>query len=151
MKKEHPEEKEPAFKVVDRRRFTEEGQEKDGGELQEQEDERAQASRAKKTDDAYASAHDPRPAMSFSLFVQSLAHQAMMGLGIVPWPDSGLVRTELDLTREMIDILKILKDKSTGNLTKDEQHLLDGLLYQLQVAFVEISKKPSGDTSPIIK
>src|SRR5690606_5417516 len=94
--------------------------------------------------------HGERPPMSFSLFIQSLAHQAMMGLGIVPWPDSGLVKAELDLAKETIDVLVILKDKSKGNLSQEEQLMLDSMLYQLQIAFVEISKNPQGG-APIIK
>lgn len=82
--------------------------------------------------------HHPRE-MSFSLFIQSLAHQAMMGMGIAPWPDSGLVKKELRLAKETIDIIALLKEKSKGNLTHDEQAMIDSLLYQLQVAYVEIS------------
>jgi hypothetical protein len=140
----HPEEQEPAFKVVDKRRFTEEG---DARADVPQEDVPAQ-SKPNFTPDQ---AKQERPAMSFSLFVQSLAHQTMMGLGLVAWPDSGLVRTELELARQSIDILLILKEKTQGNLSAEEHSLLDGMLYQLQLAYVEIAKMPPQSPGPIIK
>lgn len=132
-----------SFKVVDKRGMTEEEGGCCGGHHHHDDDEMDMS------DDA--ASHGERPEMSFSLFVQSLAHQAMMGLGIAPWPDSGLVKQELMLAKETIDVIAILKDKSKGNLTGDEQAMIDSMLYQLQVAYVEISKAPAGNNSPIIK
>jgi hypothetical protein len=91
-----------------------------------------------------------RPPMTFSMLVQSFAHQAMIGLGLVPWPDSGLVKIELNFAKESIDLLTMIKEKTKGNLTAEEQVMLDSLLYQLQVTFVDVSKSPAGN-SPIIK
>lgn len=141
-------EKAPAFKVVDKRAMAEEDDGCCGGHHHHHESEELHGS-APESD--MASHGRARPPMSFSLFVQSLAHQSMMGLGIVPWPDSGLVKVELDLAKETIDILQILRDKSKGNLSNDEQVMLDSLLYQLQIAFVEISNGPQGASEPLIK
>lgn len=115
----------PSFKVVDRRASV-------GEETAPKEEPKRQESVPLKE----------RPPLSFSLFIQSLAHQAMVGLGIAPWPDSGLLRAEPNLAKEMIDILIILQKKTAGNLDKEEQVLLDTMVYQLQVAFVEITNKP---------
>lgn len=139
--------KEPAFKVVDRRGFTEDGAERENRENEPKPKVKAE-DRSKNAD---ADEGFVRPPISFGLFVQSLAHQAMMGLGIVPWPDSGLVRLELTLAKETIDILQILKTKTANNLSKEEQALLDTLLYQLQIAFVEISNRAPDNSGSIIK
>ncbi len=140
------EEERPSFKVVDKRgMIEEEGDGCCGGHHHHHDD----AEHEDDSEGEHAHAHGERPPMSFAIFIQSLAHQAMMGLGIVPWPDSGLVKAELDLAKETIDVLVILKDKSKGNLTKEEQVMLDSLLYQLQIAFVEISKSPEGGSSII--
>lgn len=140
-------EERPSFKVVDRRSSMEDEEEGCCGGHDHHHD-------APSMKDASANEQGPsmknRPAISFSLFVQSLAHQAMMGLGIVPWPDSGLVKVELDLAKETIDIVVMLREKTKNNLSADEQAMIDSLLYQLQVAFVEIAKGPQGH-SPIIK
>lgn len=142
----NPEEKEPAFKVVDKRRFTEEGAERSVEQQEQVAEPRAQVAESSLND-----APKHKPVMSFTLFVQSLVHQTMMGLGLVPWPDSGLVKQELELAQQTIDILLILKEKTAGNLSKEEQGLLDGILYQLQVAFVEIAKTPPVNPGSVIK
>lgn len=119
-----------SFKVVDRRAAQ--------GALDDE---------ASKTTKPHSEKAEPkRPPINFIMFTQSLAHQAMMGLGIAPWPDSGLVRVELSLAKEMIDILIMLQKKTTNNLDKEEQELLDTLVYQLQAAFLEIAKKPADDS-----
>lgn len=130
-------EKAPAFKVIDKRGVVEDEDDCCKDHHHDEHQKPSEQATEKKHDDGTS-----RPPMSFSMFIQSLAHQSMMGLGIVPWPDTGLVKLELDLAKETIDILQILKDKSKGNLTHDEQVMLDSILYQLQVAFVEISKNP---------
>jgi hypothetical protein len=131
----------PKFKVVDRRGVTDEGTEVAGKGSQNTEPKKPLESAEPKT----------RPPVSFLLFVQSLAHQAMMALGMVPWPDSGLIKVELTLAKETIDILQMLKEKTLGNLSQEETVLLDSLLYQLKIAFVELSKNPQGPTSSFIK
>lgn len=141
----HEEEK-PSFKVVDKRGMIEEEDEGGccGGHHHHDDEDDMSAADA---DGAHGD-HRPRPEMSFSLFVQTLAHQTMMGLGIVPWPDSGLVKVELGLAKETIDIIVMLKEKTKNNLDSEEQLMLDSLLYQLQMAFMDISKT---NPSPIIK
>jgi hypothetical protein len=146
---EHHEEKEPAFKVVDKRRFTDEGEAKD--------QEAHEHAECCDMDHGHPHGEMPKGAekanekvrmdMDFSLFIQSLAHQAMMGLGMVPWPDSGLIRKEPRLAQQTIDILLILKEKTKGNLSVQEQMLVDGILYQLQLAFVELSKMPDAPST----
>jgi hypothetical protein len=147
--RDEKEDKAPAFKVVDKRGMAND----DGGCCGGHQAHQHKEPQEKKPETPKASSDRVRPPMSFSLFVQSLAHQTMMGLGLVPWPDSGLVRLELEMAKETIDLLQILKDKSKGNLTLEEQTMMDSLLYQLQLAFVEISKKGSGipPASPLVK
>jgi hypothetical protein len=125
---------EPSFKVVDRRRFDEEGEEKPGQDREPA----PQQLNVPKTE--YS-----RPPMSFSLFLQTLAHQAMMGLALVPWPDSNLIKKDLVMAKETIDILVMLRDKTVNNLSPEEESMFQGLLYQLQIAFVEISNMPDGE------
>jgi hypothetical protein len=140
-----PEEEEPAFKVVDKRRFDDEGHEKpccDHEHDHEHDHGQAQDKQVLNNPPKTTPENNSRPTMpmTFSLFVQTLAHQAMMGLGLVPWPDSNLIRKDAVVAKETIDLLLMLKTKTAGNLDKDEQALLDGIVYQLQVAFVEIIK-----------
>lgn len=61
-----------------------------------------------------------------------------MAMGLLPWPDTGLIKVDLQRAQEMIDVIGLLRDKTKGNLTHDEQQLCDALLYQLRIAFVQI-------------
>jgi hypothetical protein len=87
------------------------------------------------------SAPDPEalPAIDFSTFVLSLSHSALVHLGDAPSPDDEPGR-DLALAKQTIDLLGILQEKTRNNLSGEEERLLDQVLYDLRVRFVEISK-----------
>ena len=76
------------------------------------------------------------PELDFSTFVLSLSTSVMVHLGQAPRPD-GATRKDLVLAKQTIDILGILRDKTTGNLTSEENRLLDELLYDLRLRYVQ--------------
>jgi hypothetical protein len=82
-----------------------------------------------------------QPSSLFSLLVLSLGNAALVGLGLVPEPDTGKTAFNLELAEQNIEMLSMLKEKSRGNLDPDEQHLIDGLLYDLRLKYVEGQKK----------
>jgi hypothetical protein len=82
----------------------------------------------------------PPPPIDFSAFILSLGQAALINLGVAPVPDSGKIIKDLEAARETIDILGLLREKTRGNLTDEESRLLDGLLYQLRMSFVEAKK-----------
>ena len=79
--------------------------------------------------------------ISFAAFVLSLAHTTAVHLGDVPDPVSGQ-KTDANLpaAHQMIDILALLEEKTRGNLTAEERQLLDQVLYELRLRFVEVRK-----------
>jgi hypothetical protein len=81
------------------------------------------------------------PALSFTAFVLSLASTAAIHFGDLPDPVSG-ERTELNLggAAQMIEILTLLEQKTRGNLTAEERQLLEQVLYELRLRFVEATK-----------
>lgn len=81
--------------------------------------------------------------IEFQTFVLSLSSSAMYHLGLIPNPDTNRPEKNLPLARQTIDILAMLRDKTQGNLNQDEQRMLDHLLYDLRVRFVEASKQTS--------
>lgn len=83
----------------------------------------------------------PPPAINFSTFVLSLSTSAAMNLGGYTDPVSGLIPRNLDLAKQSIDILGILAEKTKGNLNADESQLLDSVLYELRMRYVEERKK----------
>ncbi|MGE5275905.1 MAG: DUF1844 domain-containing protein [Acidobacteriota bacterium] len=82
------------------------------------------------------------PRGAFSLIVQLLAMPAYAALGMVPDPASGRQRVDRAAAREMIDLLAVLEQKTRGNLSFEESNFLSRVLYDLRLAFVEVSRPP---------
>lgn len=78
--------------------------------------------------------------MNFSTFVMSLTSSAFYYLGDVPDPETGEMHENLPAVKQTIDILLILKDKTKNNLDKEEDKLLEQLIYELQTKYA--AKKP---------
>jgi hypothetical protein len=78
---------------------------------------------------------------TFATFVLSLSTSILMHLGLVE-PDEGEEPSEpnLPLAKHSIDILEMIRDKTQGNLDPDESRLLEGVLHDLRMRFVEASK-----------
>ena len=76
--------------------------------------------------------------IDFTTFVLSVSSAAFVGLGVAPHPSSGKSEVNADLARHNIDLLELIKEKTRGNLDKDEQNLLDHLLRETRMKFVEI-------------
>ncbi len=82
-----------------------------------------------------------QPSSLFSILTLSLGNAALVGLGLVPEPDTGATSRNLELAEQNIELLAMLKEKTKGNLSSDEEHLLNGLLYDLRLKYVEGQKK----------
>jgi hypothetical protein len=78
--------------------------------------------------------------IDFSTFVVSLASSALVHLGDAPSPESGNLERSLPQGKQIIDLLGLLQEKTRGNLTEDESRLLQALLLDLRLRFVEASK-----------
>lgn len=120
------------FKVQDHRRFSE------SGEARDDRPDREEATPAQPTG---FQTREPAPApdleINFSTFVISLSTQALAHLGEIPDPVHNTVAKDLAAAREMIDILGMLREKTKGNLDRSEQALLDNILYDLRMRFVQ--------------
>ncbi len=79
------------------------------------------------------------PTLDFSPFVLGIIGTAYVHLGDAPNPD-GRPEKNLALARQDIDLLGLLQDKTKGNLTGEEERLLDQALYDLRMRFVEVSR-----------
>jgi hypothetical protein len=78
--------------------------------------------------------------ISFTQFVISLASSAAIHFGDMPDPSGAKVsEPNLEGARQMIDILSLLEEKTKGNLTLEERQVLEGVLYELRMRFVDIS------------
>jgi len=127
------------FKVEDRRRFSETGEART--EQRAETPERPSTQEEKPAVAAAAAAPKARDAsvlpLTFSTFVLSLSTQALVHLGEIPNPADNRLATDLLAAKQMIDILGILKEKTNGNLDSSESGLLDSVLYDLRLKYVE--------------
>lgn len=80
--------------------------------------------------------------LDFTTFVLSVSSAAFMGLGLSPRPGENKTELDLELARQNIDLLTMIKEKTKNNLTAEEQKLLDSLLYETRMRFVEAQKQP---------
>lgn len=132
-------EEEPAFKVRDRRSFhadgsprTEEGTPSEGGSQTKAASTEARAEKA-----GAQRPRQPLPAIDFGTFIISLSTSALVHLGEVADPATGeTIPPNLPLAKQTIDILGILQEKTRGNLTPEEANLLQNLLSDLRLRYV---------------
>ncbi len=77
-------------------------------------------------------------ALSFTAFVISLASTAAIHFGDLPDPVSGEPgELNLDGAAQIIEILSLLDQKTRGNLTAEERQVLEQVLYELRMRFVQ--------------
>ena len=83
----------------------------------------------------------PSEPLSFMAFVLSLASTAAIHFGDIPDPNTGQPSSpDLDGARQMIDILALLEEKTRGNLSAEERQVVEQVLYELRLRFVEAKK-----------
>ena len=139
MSHEEEEQEKRGFKVEDRRRFSESGEVRP-----EHRDSPAPPAAAEPAENAAAetpkeqAAQTPPPfAINFSTFIISLSTQALAHLGEIPHPIDNQVTVDLAAAKQLIDILGVLKNKTQGNLDASESGLLESMLYDLRIKYVE--------------
>ena len=90
--------------------------------------------------------HQPEvSALSFVAFVLSLASTAAIHFGDMPDPLTGQPsEVNLEGAAQMIEILALLDQKTRGNLTAEERQILEQVLYELRLRYVEVSGGSGG-------
>ena len=78
--------------------------------------------------------------VDFATHILSLASSALVAMGKMPAPGGEALAKDLEMAKHLIDVLGMLEAKTKGNLDESEQKLLQSLLYDLRVAFVDAQK-----------
>ncbi|MFL5308751.1 MAG: DUF1844 domain-containing protein [Polyangia bacterium] len=86
-----------------------------------------------------AAAADLLP-FDFHTFILSLGSSALLHLGELEDPEAGAARPDLAMAKHTIDILSMLEEKTKGNLTPAEEKLMESLLFDLRLRYVEATK-----------
>jgi hypothetical protein len=77
------------------------------------------------------------PTIDFSTLVMSFATSAIVAMGKAPEPHTGQVLKDMAMACQNIEIIALLQDKTKGNRTREEDNLLEGILYELRLMYVE--------------
>ncbi len=143
--KDHKQEE--AFRVIDRRPFTAEGELRK--EVVEEEEREARREAAKipaappepaKPAAAPPPVETPKRILAFENLVRMLGSNAAMVLGAYADPRTGQPVLDPEAAREFIDMLDALHEKTKGNLAPEEDTLLLDLLGKLKMTFLEINQ-----------
>lgn len=155
------EEEQPVIKVTDRRKFNIDGSVREGVEIEAEKPKPAPPAAEVPAEPAPASAFssldDDIPAMpaseeigedeeipgaedpaSFVNFLSTLATNAAAALGAMPHPVTGQRSLDLETGKYWLDVLGMLRDKTSGNLHPQEARLLEGLLGDLRMQYVQL-------------
>ena len=141
-------ESETELKVTDRRLFTTDGQLRGDVEPDEAVDEPEAVEEAVRGEEASGQAEFERqpveePAgVDFTMLINAMAEPALLFLGEIAHPSTGQPQVDLERARIQIDMLDLLRVKCRGNLSTQEDGLLDRILHQLRMLYVERSNQP---------
>jgi hypothetical protein len=79
--------------------------------------------------------------IDFSTFLLSLSTNALVHMGEVEDPSAADIPVDMVLAKQTIDIIGMLKEKTKNNLTPEEENLINHILYDLRLRFVQQGKK----------
>lgn len=147
------EEEQPSITVKDRRKFNLDGSIREGFEAESESTfkEEQPAAVVETKQDVVSDSH-PEPIeedeempgadnpASFVNFLSTLATNAAAALGAMPNPATGKRAIDLDTGKFWLEVLSMLKEKTQGNLHKKEQEILDTLLSDLRMQYVQIMR-----------
>ncbi|HEX4825584.1 MAG TPA: DUF1844 domain-containing protein [Candidatus Polarisedimenticolaceae bacterium] len=133
----------PGIKVTDRRHFTSEGERR--ADVEEEPEHGAPPAAARSEPEARRPAEEARferrsveepEGVDFTMLINAMAQPALLYLGEIPHPATGQPTLDLEGARIQIDMLDLLRVKTRGNLTPQEEGLLESVLYQLRMRYV---------------
>ena len=135
------------FVVKDRRIFAEGKLDTETEAKEEKEEKEAPPADEKKEAEASSASEEPAdekqepplqfPEINFATFIVSLNHSALLHLGAIEDPSSGTKNKNLPIAKQTIDILSMLQEKTSGNLSTEEESMLKNILYDLRIMYVK--------------
>jgi DNA replication initiation complex subunit (GINS family) len=128
-------EEEKGFVIKDRRALDEKGELKDKGseEVKKEEETKEQAAKEE-------AQKPPLPEANFTSLIFSLSSSALFHFGEIPDPTTGEKKEDLPIAKHAIDTIAMLKEKTQGNLTEEEQKFIESVLTDLKWRFVKAAK-----------
>jgi hypothetical protein len=122
---------EKGFVIKDKRSLDEKGDLKDRRAREEAPKKEAEQEKGPEEADRI-----PLPEVNFNSLIFSLSSSALLHLGEIADPHTGQKKKDVPLAKHSIDIIAMLKDKTKGNLTDEEQKFLESILADLRWRYV---------------
>jgi hypothetical protein len=131
------------FRVVDRRPFAADGSRKDDVVADEKNEAAARATDRSAPREVPGEPRGPldEDSSGFETLVSYLSTTAMFQLGLIAGPSGEHIPADMPNAKRTLDLLEVLQEKTRGNLTADESRLLEDVLYELRMSFVEMQKR----------
>ena len=127
-------EEEKGFVIKDKRNFDK------AGTLKNETDADAKKKEASKTEPPKEEIKTPPlPEVNFTTLIFSLSSSALFHLGEAVDPQAGEKNKDLPLAKHTIDTISMLKEKTEGNLTEEEQKFMESVLADLKWRYVKAS------------
>ncbi len=134
-------EEEKGFIIKDRRSFDEEGELKDeSGEILEKKEPEPVEAPGMESEGGEQTEVPPLPEVNFNSLIMSLSSSALVHLGEIADPNTGQTTKDLAVAKHSIDIIAMLKEKTEGNLTEEEQKFLDAILTDMRWRYVKAAE-----------
>lgn len=129
------------FKVVDRRSWTSEGARRETPEPEAATSGPAHPAERPSAESAVEDHVKSLDLPGFETLISYLSTTALFQLGLLPGPGGEHLPPDLENAHRTIDMLEILQQKTRGNLTADEGQLLEEVLYEMRMSYLEIQKR----------
>jgi len=81
------------------------------------------------------------PPASFEMLVTTLATEALLALGQIPHPLTNKTELNRNQAQYLIDTLEVLREKTQGNLSAQEQKLIEAVLHQARMVFIAVTNE----------
>ncbi len=130
------EQEEQAFRVTDKRGFKEDGEARGQDNSVKGEEKRADDPAVSAGTSPSNQESSPMPPIDFPSYLLSYYTQGLVLLGEVPNPYTNKKEEDMEGVRHIVDLLSMLEQKTKGNLSKEEQQLLESVLYELRMKFM---------------
>ena len=101
----------------------------------EGQDEARERTEAKEGEGAASGGGRPLPPLDFSTFILSLSSSVLINLGVLENPVTKRTEKDTAAARQTIDLIALLRDKTSGNLTDEEARLIGDVLTELQLQY----------------
>lgn len=108
----------------------------------------AQAEKERLSEQTAQTEAGPAPTPQFAEILDLIVMQAAAGLGLMRGHGGERIPPNLEIAKHFIDLIQVLEDKTKGNLSPEEKKMMDGVLYEMRMRYVQVAGALTGVGAP---